>query len=556
VTDLPPPAPAGALRVVALGGIGEVGRNMTVFEYGGRLLVVDCGMLLGKTNSPGVDLTLPDWSYYRDRLDDIDAVVLTHGHEDHIGALPYLLRERSDVPLIGSRLTLALVAARLDQHRIRPELRRVRESDSETVGDWELGFFAVNHSIPDALALAIRVGGHTVLHTGDFKMDQTPLDGRLTDLSGFSRLGDEGVDLLLSDSTNAEVPGFIPSEREVGKVITDVIAKATGRVIVACFASHVHRVQQALDAAVQSERLVAFVGRSMVRNMQIARDLGLLHVPDGVLIDLNEAEGLPSRRVLYISTGSQGEPLSALSRMANCEHPTVRIVPDDTVLLASSLIPGNETSVGEVINGLSRLGATVVNKSTALVHVSGHAPAGELRYLLNAVHPANLMPVHGEWRHLRAHAAIGRSTGLTDEQIMLAEDGAVVDLLAGRASIVGTIPVGFVYVDGLAVGDIGDAALKDRRILGEEGFISILVAVDLSSGKVVFGPEITARGFTDDRDALDPIRKELITTVEQSLAEGVRDADALQHIVRRTVGRWVDQTYRRRPMLIPMVVEV
>jgi ribonuclease J len=556
VTDLPPPAPAGALRVVALGGIGEVGRNMTVFEYGGRLLVVDCGMLLGKTNSPGVDLTLPDWSYYRDRLDDIDAVVLTHGHEDHIGALPYLLRERSDVPLIGSRLTLALVAARLDQHRIRPELRRVRESDSETVGDWELEFFAVNHSIPDALALAIRVGGHTVLHTGDFKMDQTPLDGRLTDLSGFSRLGDEGVDLLLSDSTNAEVPGFIPSEREVGKVITDVIAKATGRVIVACFASHVHRVQQALDAAVQSERLVAFVGRSMVRNMQIARDLGLLHVPDGVLIDLNEAEGLPSRRVLYISTGSQGEPLSALSRMANREHPTIRIVPDDTVLLASSLIPGNETSVGEVINGLSRLGATVVNKSTALVHVSGHAPAGELRYLLNAVHPANLMPVHGEWRHLRAHAAIGRSIGLTDQQIMLAEDGAVVDLLAGRASIVGTIPVGFVYVDGLAVGDIGDAALKDRRILGEEGFISILVAVDLSSGKVVFGPEITARGFTDDRDALDPIRKELITTVEQSLAEGVRDADALQHIVRRTVGRWVDQTYRRRPMLIPMVVEV
>jgi ribonuclease J len=556
MTDLPPRVPPGALRVVALGGIGEVGRNMTVFEYGGRLLVVDCGMLLGKTNSPGVDLTLPDWSYYRDRLDDIDAVVLTHGHEDHIGALPYLLRERSDIPLIGSRLTLALIASKLDQHRIRPELRRVRENDSETVGNWELEFFAVNHSIPDALAVAIRVGGHTVLHTGDFKMDQTPLDGRLTDLPGFSRLGDEGVDLLLSDSTNAEVPGFIPSEREVGDVITDVIAKATGRVILACFASHVHRVQQALNAAVKSERLVAFVGRSMVRNMQIARDLGLLQVPDGVLIDLNEAESLPGRRVLYISTGSQGEPLSALSRMANCEHPTVRIAPDDTVLLASSLIPGNETSVGEVINGLSRLGATVVHRSTALVHVSGHAPAGELRYLLNAVHPKNLMPVHGEWRHLRAHAAIGRSTGLPDEQIMLAEDGAVVDLVDGRASIVGSIPVGFVYVDGLAVGDIGDAALKDRRILGEEGFISILVAVDLSSGKVVFGPEITARGFTDDPDALDPIRKELVITVERSLAEGVRDADALQHIVRRTVGRWVDQTYRRRPMLMPMVVEV
>jgi len=541
---------------VALGGIGEVGRNMTVFEYGGRLLVVDCGMLLGKTNSPGVDLTLPDWSYYRDRLDDIDAVVLTHGHEDHIGALPYLLRERADIPIFGSRLTLALVAAKLEQHKIRPELRRVTETDRTLIADWDLEFFAVNHSIPDALAVAIRVGGHTVLHTGDFKMDQTPLDGRLTDLPGFSRLGDQGVDLLLADSTNAEVPGFIPSEQDVGRVIADVINKASGRVIVACFASHVHRVQQVLDAAVASERVVAFVGRSMVRNMQIARDLNLLHVPDGVLVDLNEAEQLPSRRVLYISTGSQGEPLSALSRMANCEHPTVRIAPDDTVVLASSLIPGNETSVGQVINGLSRLGATVVHRSTALVHVSGHAPAGELRYLLNSVRPTNLLPVHGEWRHLRAHAAIARSTGLSDEQIMLAEDGTVVDLAEGRASIAGTIPVGFVYVDGLAVGDIGDAALKDRRILGEEGFISILVAVDLTTRKVVFGPEITARGFTDDPEALDPIRKDLITTVEQSLAEGVRDADALEHIVRRTVGRWVDQTYRRRPMLMPMVVEV
>jgi len=556
VTELPPQLGAGVLRVVALGGIGEVGRNMTVFEYGGRLLVVDCGMLLGKTNSPGVDLTLPDWSYYRDRLDDIDAVVLTHGHEDHIGALPYLLRERADIPIFGSRLTLALVAAKLEQHKIRPELRRVRETDRTLIADWDLEFFAVNHSIPDALAVAIRVGGHTVLHTGDFKMDQTPLDGRLTDLPGFSRLGDQGVDLLLADSTNAEVPGFIPSERDVGRVIADVINKASGRVIVACFASHVHRVQQVLDAAVASERVVAFVGRSMVRNMQIARDLNLLHVPDGVLVDLNEAEQLPSRRVLYISTGSQGEPLSALSRMANCEHPTVRIAPDDTVVLASSLIPGNETSVGQVINGLSRLGATVVHRSTALVHVSGHAPAGELRYLLNSVRPTNLLPVHGEWRHLRAHAAIARSTGLSDEQIMLAEDGTVVDLAEGRASIVGTIPVGFVYVDGLAVGDIGDAALKDRRILGEEGFISILVAVDLTTRKVVFGPEITARGFTDDPEALDPIRKDLITTVEQSLAEGVRDADALEHIVRRTVGRWVDQTYRRRPMLMPMVVEV
>jgi ribonuclease J len=552
----PPKLPTGGLRIVALGGIKEIGRNMTMFEFAGRLLVVDCGMLLGKTNSPGVDITLPDWSYFADRLADIDAVVLTHGHEDHIGALPYLLRERRDIPVIGSRLTLALVAAKLNQHQIKPDLRQVREGERTSVGAWNLEFFAVNHSIPDALAVAITVGEQTVLHTGDFKMDQTPLDGRLTDLPGFSRLGDQGVDLLLADSTNAEVPGFIPSERDVGKVVADVIHKAPGRIIVACFASHVHRVQQVLDAAVASERQVALVGRSMVRNMQIARELGLLRVPDGVLIDLKLAEELPSRRVMLISTGSQGEPLSALSRMANREHQTVRISADDTILLASSLIPGNETSVGQVINGLSRLGATVVHKSTALVHVSGHAPAGELRYLINAVRPANHMPVHGEWRHLRAHAAIARSMGIPDERIMLAEDGTVVDLVDGLATITGKIPVGYVYVDGLEVGDIGDATLKDRRILGEEGFLSILVAVDLELGKVVFGPEITARGFSDDPAALDPINAELVELVEKALADGTRDVDAIAHLVRRTVGRWVDREYRRRPMLMPMVVEV
>ena len=554
----PPPSLAdGAVRVVALGGIKEVGRNMTVFEFRGRLLIVDCGMLLGKTNSPGVDLTLPDWSHFSDRLNEIDAVVLTHGHEDHIGALPYLLRERRNIPIYASRLTVALVAAKLEQHRIhKPDIRQVRETDQISVGAWNLEFFAVNHSIPDALAVAIRAGEQTILHTGDFKMDQTPLDGRLTDLPGFSRLGDEGVDLLLSDSTNAEVGGFMPSEKDVGVVVGDIIAKAPGRIIVACFASHVHRVQQVLDAAVIAQRQVAFVGRSMVRNMQIARDLGLLRVPDGLLMDPKLAEDLPARRVLLVSTGSQGEPLSALSRMANRDHQTVTIGSDDTILLASSLIPGNETSVGQVINGLSRLGATVVHKSTALVHVSGHAPAGELRYLLNAVRPTNHMPVHGEWRHLRAHAAIARSTGIPDERIMLAEDGTVVDLVDGIARITGKIPVGYVYVDGLEVGDISDATLKDRRILGEEGFLSILVAVDFDAGKVVFGPEITARGFSDDEGALNPIRAELIAVVEKALADGARDTDALAHQIRRTVGRWVDREYRRRPMLVPMVVEV
>ncbi|MDQ1733168.1 MAG: ribonuclease, partial [Pseudonocardiales bacterium] len=384
------------LRIVALGGISEVGRNMTMFEsYPAgaskpRLLVVDCGMLLGKTNAPGVDLGLPDWSAYQDRLADIDAIVLTHGHEDHIGALPYLLKSRPDIPLIGSRLTLALVAAKLEQHRIRPDLQIVREGDRFTTGHWDLQFYAVNHSIPDALAVAVRTPGATVLHTGDFKMDQTPLDGRITDLPGFSRLGDEGVDLLLADSTNAEVPGFIPSEMDVGKVVADVITKAKGRVIVACFASHVHRVQQVLDAAHESGRLVALVGRSMIRNMQIARDLGLLRVPEGILVELKDAEQLPSSRVLLVCTGSQGEPLSALSRMANRSHHQIRIESEDTVVLASSLIPGNENAVYRVINGLSRWGARVVHKGVAKVHVSGHAPAGELLFLLNAVKPSNL----------------------------------------------------------------------------------------------------------------------------------------------------------------------
>jgi ribonuclease J len=573
VTVSPPPGPPtrlgqpaklkpGAVRVVALGGISEVGRNMTVFEIkpkdsGPRLLVVDCGMLLGKTNAPGIDITLPDWSAYADRLHDIDAVVLTHGHEDHIGALPYLLRERPDLPVYGSKLTLAILAAKLEQFRLHDsDLRTVAEGDRITVGPWDLEFYAVTHSIPDALAVAIRTDNGTMLHTGDFKMDQTPLDGRLTDLPGFALLGSEGVDLLLADSTNAEVKGFNPSEIEIGRTLHDVIGKVEGRVVVACFASHVHRVQHVIDAAVAAGRVVAFVGRSMVRNMGIAAELGLLEIPPGTLVDIAQTEALPSRRVLLISTGSQGEPLSALSRMANNEHPVIKVVSDDTIILASSLIPGNENSVNAVVNGLSRLGATVVDKGNALVHVSGHAPAGELRYLLNIVKPANLMPVHGEWRHLRAHAAIAESVGMAGERIMLAENGTVVDLRDGEASIVGGIHVGHVFVDGLAVGDIGDAALKDRTILGDEGFLSILLAVDFSAGRVIVGPEITARGFSDDPAALDPISAELIEVVEKALADGVRDSSALSSIVRRTVGRWVARNYRRRPMLMPMVVEV
>jgi ribonuclease J len=540
--------------VVALGGLGEIGRNMTVFEFDDKLLVVDCGVLFPEDDQPGVDLILPDFSYIRDRLDDVLAVVLTHGHEDHIGAIPFLLRERRDIPIIGSRFTLALLTAKLREHRLVPVVDEVAEGDEREVGPFGLEFFSVNHSIPDALAVAIRTEAGLVLHTGDFKMDQLPLDGRLTDLGGFARLGAEGVDLLLSDSTNAEQPGFVTSEREIGPIIDEVVRKATRRVIVACFASHVHRVQQALDAAEAHGRKVAFVGRSMVRNMGVASDLGLLRIPPGIVVDMKDVEKLPPQQIMLISTGSQGEPLSALSRMANRSHHQIRIEADDTVVLASSLIPGNENAVYRVINGLSRWGAQVVHKGVAKVHVSGHAPAGELLYLLNAVKPSNLMPIHGEWRHLRAHAELGRLTGV--HNVVLAEDGVVVDLVDGRASITGAVPCGYVYVDGLEVGDVGESTLKDRRILGDEGFISLTLAVDSVTGQVAGSPQISARGFSDDPKAFDGVLPLLEAELDRAAAEGIADPHQLGQSCRRILGRWVSDTYRRRPMIIPVVLEV
>lgn len=552
----PPVLPTGGLRVVALGGLAEIGRNMTVFEFAGELLIVDCGVLFPEEEQPGIDLILPDFSYIRDRLDDIVAIVLTHGHEDHIGAIPYLLRERRDIPILGSRFTLALLRAKLKEHRVEPVTQEVVEGEHVQTGVFGLEFFAVNHSIPDAMAVAIRTGAGLVLHTGDFKMDQLPIDGRLTDLGGFARLGQEGVDLLLSDSTNAEVPGFVTPEREIGPVIDEVVRTAKRRVIVACFASHVHRVQQVLDAAEKHHRKVVFVGRSMVRNMGVAADLGLLRMPPGIVVELRDVEKLDPSKVVLISTGSQGEPLSALSRMANRSHHQVRIEAEDTVVLASSLIPGNENAVYRVINGLSRWGAKVVHKGVAKVHVSGHAPAGELLYLLNAVKPSNLMPVHGEWRHLRAHAELGKLTGIPADRIVLAEDGVVVDLVDGKASITGAVPCGYVYVDGLEVGDVGESTLKDRRILGEEGFISLTLAVDSVTGKIAGAPQIAARGFTDDPKAFDDVLPLLEAELDRAANEGVSDPHQLGQQLRRALGRWVSDNYRRRPMIIPVILEV
>ncbi len=550
----PLPLLPDTLRVIPIGGLGEIGRNMTMFELNGKLLIVDCGVLFPEEHQPGVDLILPDFSLVRHRLDDVLGIVLTHGHEDHIGAVPYLLRLKQDIPLIGSGLTLALVEAKLVEHRITPYTLTVAEGQTEQLGPFELEFVAVNHSIPDALAVAIKTVAGVVLHTGDFKMDQLPLDDRLTDLRAFARLGEAGVDLFLVDSTNADVPGFTPLERSIGPVLTSVIATAPRRVIVASFSSHVHRVQQVLDAAHANGRLVALLGRSMVRNMQIAADLGYLRVPEGVLVDFKKAGDIPDKKIVFMSTGSQGEPMAVLSRMANKEH-QIEVGPGDTVILASSLIPGNENAVYRVINGLTKLGATVVHKGNAKVHVSGHAAAGELLYCYNILKPRNVLPVHGEYRHLVANAQLAVDTGVPRERTIIAEDGTVIDLKNGVARVVGQYDLAFVYVDGTSVGEITEADLKDRRILGEEGFISIIVVVEAGTGRIVVGPEIRAKGFAEDDAVFDAVKPAIAAALAEAAGNGVSDLSALQQVVRRVVGRWVSSSLRRRPMIVPVVME-
>jgi len=544
----------GTLRVIPIGGLGEIGRNMTSYEIDGKILIVDCGVLFPEETQPGVDLILPDFSPIRDRLDDVLGIVLTHGHEDHIGAVPYLLKLRADIPLIGSTLTLALVEAKLKEHRITPYTLTVREGQHEQIGPFELEFIAVNHSIPDALAVAIKTRAGVVLHTGDFKMDQLPLDDRITDLRAFARLGEQGVDLFLPDSTNADVPGFTALERDIGPVLESVIAKAPRRVIVASFSSHVHRVQQVLDAAVANNRKVVLMGRSMVRNMGIAADLGYLKVPDGVLIEAKKAADLPDNKLVYMSTGSQGEPMAVLARMANLEH-QIEVGKGDTVILASSLIPGNENAVYRVINGLMKLGATVIHKGNAKVHVSGHAAAGELLYVYNILKPKNVLPVHGEQRHLVANANLAMQTGVPEENTIIGEDGTVIDLKDGVATVVGQLDLGYVYVDGSSVGEITDADLKDRRILAEEGFISIFVAIDMQTGRVIVGPEIQARGFAEDEDVFDEVKPQIVKALTDASFNGTRDTHAYAQVIRRTVGRWVNTQHRRRPMIIPVVIE-
>lgn len=548
----PPPLKPDVLRIIPLGGLGDVGRNMAIFEINSKIIVVDCGVLFPAESQPGIDLILPDFTYLEDRWSDIEGIFLTHGHEDHIGAIPFLLKNKNDIPIYGAELTLAFLQAKLQEHRVSGVLRTIKDNEQVQTSQFTVSFIAVNHSIPDAVALAIKTSAGVVIHTGDFKMDQLPLDNRITDVVTLAKLGEQGVDVLMADSTNAEIPGFVPSEADIMPTLESVFASAKGRVIVASFASHVHRIQQIIDVAVKNKRKIAFIGRSMVRNMTIAKELGHLTIPDGTLVSNGDIENFPDHQVVLISTGSQGEPMSALSRMASKDH-KIHITEFDTVILASSLIPGNENSVGRVINGLSRLGAKVIHKGNAFVHVSGHAASGELLMLYHIVKPKNVLPVHGEPRHLLANAELARKTGV--ENVVVLEDGMVADLEASRLRIVGAVDCGYVYVDGASVGDISEVSLKDRKILGDEGFISCIVALDLTHCKVVAGPEIHARGFAEDDGVFKPVIPLIQNALEQALRDSVTDTHQLQQLMRRTLGKWVNETHRRKPMIVPVVIE-
>ena len=551
----PAPLASTALRVMPLGGLGEVGRNMNVLEYRGKLLIADCGVPFPEETQPGVDLILPDFQAIAERMDDVVGLVLTHGHEDHIGAVPYLLKLREDIPIYGSELTLAFLEPKLAEHRLSAaNFQQVREGARLQLGDFDLEFVSVTHSIPDALALFVRTGAGNVLITGDFKMDQLPLDRRLTDLPAFARFGEEGVDLFLVDSTNAEVPGFVTSESELRPVIQSVIDSTEGAVVVASFASHVHRVQQVAQAAKATGRRVALVGRSMERNMRIAIERGFLVDPGEVFCPLEQVRQLPRHEQVYMVTGSQGEPMAALGRISQGTHAQLEVGPQDTVIFASSLIPGNENSVFRVINDLTKLGAKVVHQGNAKVHVSGHAAAGELIYCYNIVRPKNVMPVHGEIRHLVANGQLAVKTGVDPQNVVLAEDGVCVDLLDGRAQVSGAVPCELVFVDGKSVGEISESELEARRILGAEGFVSIFAVVGKESGQVLTPPVIRAIGLAEDSAVFDGLLPVLREALEKAAAPGNVPVANLQQVLRREVGRFAGRVLRRRPMVVPVVV--
>jgi ribonuclease J len=546
-----------SLRIIPLGGLGEVGKNMTVYEHGGELVVVDAGLAFPRDEHLGVDLVLPDMSYLEGRR--VAAVVLTHGHEDHVGGLPYLLREVECEQVIATRLTLGLIKSKLDEHGLAASTRleEAEPGRSIQVGSFTLDFVRVAHSIPDCVAVVIETEAGRVVHTGDWKLDHTPVDGLKTDVGRLADLGNQGVDLLLGDSTNAERPGMTGSERLVGEAFRTLIPLRRGRILVVSFASNVHRMQQAIDVAMQVGRKVAIVGRSMRKNLNIARGLGYLDVPDDVLVKPQEAMELPPDQVMILCTGSQGEPMSALTRIAYHDHPAVSVERGDTVIISAKPVPGNELRVHDSINRLAKAGAEVLHQEIAPVHVSGHACAEELRTMLSLLRPRAVMPVHGEYRMLAAHGQLARDAGVPAEAIVIADNGSVVELERGRTpQIIDRVESGVTFVDGLGVGDVQDVALRDRRRLSEDGVLIIVTTLTGSNGRTMAPPELIARGFGDSDELIDELRSEAARVLRELAAEDITEIKLLQEHLHDAVGQVVYDRTRRRPMILPVVIEV
>jgi ribonuclease J len=552
---------AETVRLVFLGGLGEIGRNCACIEVGGRILILDCGIMFPDLEMPGVDLVLPDFTYLKDNADRIEACVLTHGHEDHVGGLSFLLRD-IEVPVYGSALTLGLARNRIEEAGLlgRTQFHPVKDGERRRIGPFDVEFIPVTHSVPHGFAVAFHTPQGVILHSGDFKIDLTPVDGRATDLARIGAIAsDEGIRLLLSDSTNAEEAGHTISERSVGRVVADLfVANQDKRVIVTCFASHIHRIQQIADAAVANGRTIATLGRSMAKNVALARSMGLLHITDDALVDIEKIGDLDGRRVCVISTGSQGEPMSALSLMAAGESKWLTVGEGDLVIMSSHAIPGNEANVGKVIDGLYRLGAEVIHSGLAQVHVSGHAMQEELKTLLSICRPKAFIPVHGEFRHLTHHARLAAAMGVPESRILLAEDGDVVELTDTGIDFAGDVPAGYLYVDGI-VGDVGRGVLRDRRVLAEEGVVVVVVTVDAKSGEVLTGPEIITRGWVYAPEAealLDEARAAVLASLKQAADTGATDYETLKRHARAALGRFVHERTRRRPMIVPIVMEV
>ena len=547
------------VQIIPLGGLGEIGKNMTVFSYGDDMILIDAGLMFPEDDMLGIDLVIPDISYLIENQDKLKGIFLTHGHEDHIGALPYVMKQ-IDCPVYGTALTLGILEGRLKENGVSSEnCRIIKPGDKITAGAFKLDFIRVNHSIPDAIAIAINTPIGTIIHTGDFKIDHTPVDGQVTEFNKFAEYGDRGVLALLADSTNAERPGFTPSEKMVGKTFDDEFRYAKNRIIVATFSSNVHRIQQVIDAALKYDRKVAVIGRSMVNVVNIAKELGYLKAPEGEIIDIDETHNYTPDKIVIITTGSQGEPMSALTRMAMNDHKKVDIMPGDTVIISATPIPGNEKLVSRTIDHLYKLGADVIYEKSNGVHVSGHASQEEIKLMHNLVRPKFFIPVHGEFRHLIKHANLAQSLGMPKENIVIAENGSVIELTKNSIGINGKVPAGKVLVDGLGVGDVGNIVLRDRRQLSQDGIMIVVVTIDKENCHVVSGPDIVSRGFVYVREAeglMDEAKDKVQLALEKCEENGVSEWSAIKSTVRDSLGRFLYERTRRRPMILPIIMEI